>query len=164
MNCIRSDHQPYFQSFPKPPHVLHNLQRTSHFTPCFFLFYKIRRILSLFDSAHDPRIVHKHCTRKQSNFCWAVLVSERICWTRISSLIFDQIVLGSERYSFLSQHRSLQPTGPPAQGPSQQHTHARLTEPFEAIRQEFDVLASELNMSRSQRDDYEAKCRFHLTF
>jgi len=55
------------------------------------------------------------------------------------------------------QHRSLQPTGPPTQGPSQQHSHARLTESFDAIRQEFDVLASDLGLLRNQRDDYESK-------
>lgn len=55
------------------------------------------------------------------------------------------------------QHRTLQPTGPPTQGPSQQHSHARLNESFESIRQEFDVLTSDLGVLRSQRDDYESK-------
>ncbi|KIJ62150.1 hypothetical protein HYDPIDRAFT_30699 [Hydnomerulius pinastri MD-312] len=56
----------------------------------------------------------------------------------------------------LHQHRSLQPTGPPAQGPSQ-HTHARLNEAFDTIRQEFDVLTSDLGLLRNQRDEYESK-------
>ncbi|KAH0826662.1 WD40-repeat-containing domain protein [Lanmaoa asiatica] len=53
-------------------------------------------------------------------------------------------------------HRSLQPTGPPAQGPNQ-HTHARLNEAFDTIRQEFDVLTSDLGLLRNQRDEYESK-------
>ncbi|KAF8875069.1 WD40-repeat-containing domain protein [Infundibulicybe gibba] len=57
----------------------------------------------------------------------------------------------------ISQHRSLQPTGPPTQGPSQQHNPIRLTEAFETIRQEFDVLSADLNVARNQRDDLETK-------
>ena len=57
----------------------------------------------------------------------------------------------------ISQHRSLQPTGPPTQGPSQQHSHPRLNESFDAIRQEFDAIASDMNLVRGQRDDFESK-------
>ena len=55
-----------------------------------------------------------------------------------------------------NQHRSLQPTGPPAQGPAQ-HTHVRLNEAFDTVRQEFDVLTSDLGLLRNQRDEYESK-------
>ena len=55
------------------------------------------------------------------------------------------------------QHRTLQPTGPPSQGPSQPHTHPRLNEGFDIIRQEFDVLSADINVLRGQRDDYESK-------
>ncbi|KAF9225758.1 WD40 repeat-like protein [Gyrodon lividus] len=58
--------------------------------------------------------------------------------------------------STIYNHRSLQPTGPPAQGPSQ-HTHARVNEAFDTIRQEFDVLTSDLGLLRNQRDEYESK-------
>ncbi|KAN0084162.1 WD40-repeat-containing domain protein [Tylopilus felleus] len=58
--------------------------------------------------------------------------------------------------STIYNHRSLQPTGPPAQGPSQ-HTHVRLNEAFDTIRQEFDVLSSDLGLLRNQRDEYESK-------
>ncbi|KAG6377403.1 WD40-repeat-containing domain protein [Boletus reticuloceps] len=58
--------------------------------------------------------------------------------------------------STIYNHRSLQPTGPPAQGPSQ-HTHVRLNEAFDTIRQEFDVLTSDLGLLRNQRDEYESK-------
>ncbi|KAH7886978.1 WD40-repeat-containing domain protein [Phlebopus sp. FC_14] len=58
--------------------------------------------------------------------------------------------------STIYNHRSLQPTGPPAQGPSS-HTHARLNEGFESIRQEFDVLTTDLSLLRNQRDEYESK-------
>ncbi|KIM91688.1 hypothetical protein PILCRDRAFT_57890 [Piloderma croceum F 1598] len=61
------------------------------------------------------------------------------------------------RSPYVQQHRSLQPTGPPAQGPSQQNSHARLNDSFETIRQEFDLLASDLNVLRGQRDEYESK-------
>ncbi|KZP33845.1 WD40 repeat-like protein [Athelia psychrophila] len=59
--------------------------------------------------------------------------------------------------STIYNHRSLQPTGPPASGPSTQHSHARLGDSFEAIRQEFDILSSDLNVLRGQRDDFENK-------
>ncbi|KAF9237359.1 WD40-repeat-containing domain protein [Melanogaster broomeanus] len=58
--------------------------------------------------------------------------------------------------STIYNHRSLQPTGPPTQGPSQ-HTHARVNEAFDTIRQEFDVLTSDLGLLRNQRDEYESK-------
>ncbi|KAH7912373.1 WD40-repeat-containing domain protein [Hygrophoropsis aurantiaca] len=58
--------------------------------------------------------------------------------------------------STIYNHRSLQPSGPPAQGPSQ-HSHARLNEAFDSIRQEFDVLTSDLSLLRNQRDEYESK-------
>lgn len=51
---------------------------------------------------------------------------------------------------------SLQPTGPPTQGPGQ-HTHARLNESFDNIRQEFEVLTSDMGLLRNQRDEYESK-------
>lgn len=54
----------------------------------------------------------------------------------------------------ISQHRTLQPSGPPTQGTSQ---HARLNDSFEAIRHEFDAIVAELNLLRSQRDELEAK-------
>ncbi|KAF9023341.1 WD40 repeat-like protein [Hymenopellis radicata] len=55
-------------------------------------------------------------------------------------------------------HRSLQPSGPPAAGPSQPHNpHTRLSESFEVIKQEFDQLATDLNVMRKQRDEYESK-------
>ncbi|KAF7970926.1 hypothetical protein HWV62_22564 [Athelia sp. TMB] len=59
--------------------------------------------------------------------------------------------------STIYNHRSLQPTGPPASGPSAQHSHARLTDSFEAIRQEFDILSSDLGLLRGQRDEFENK-------
>jgi glucose repression regulatory protein TUP1 len=55
------------------------------------------------------------------------------------------------------QHRSLQPTGPPPQGPSQQHSYPRLNESYDTITKEFDVLSSELSLVRGQRDDFESK-------
>lgn len=57
----------------------------------------------------------------------------------------------------LTQHRSLQPTGPPTQGAVPQHSHTRLVEALDSIRQEFDLLASDMTIVRSQRDDYEGK-------
>ncbi|KAF9528679.1 WD40-repeat-containing domain protein [Crepidotus variabilis] len=48
------------------------------------------------------------------------------------------------------QHRTLQPTGPPAPRP-------RLDESLDAIRQEFEVMTQELNVMRGQRDEYESK-------
>src|ERR1700760_2945387 len=57
----------------------------------------------------------------------------------------------------LSQHRSLQPTGPPAQGPSQSHSHARLNESLDNIRAEFDNLAAEVGVARAQKDEFETK-------
>ncbi|KAI0066995.1 WD40 repeat-like protein [Artomyces pyxidatus] len=59
--------------------------------------------------------------------------------------------------SSIYAHRSLQPTGPPAQGPSQQQSQARLNECFETIRQEFDVLSQDIVLLRNQRDDFENK-------
>ncbi|PBK61591.1 WD40 repeat-like protein [Armillaria solidipes] len=55
------------------------------------------------------------------------------------------------------QHRSLQPSGPSAPGPSQPINPNRLNESFEVIRQEFDLLASELGVARTQRDEFESK-------
>ncbi|KAK0192449.1 WD40-repeat-containing domain protein [Armillaria mellea] len=55
-------------------------------------------------------------------------------------------------------HRSLQPSGPPASGPSQPHgTHGRINESFDLIKQEFDNLVTDLNVMRQQRDEYETK-------
>jgi glucose repression regulatory protein TUP1 len=56
-----------------------------------------------------------------------------------------------------SQHRSLQPTGPPAQGQSQPHSHARLNEAFDNIRAEFDSALTEANVVRNQKDEIEGK-------
>ncbi|KAL4067061.1 WD40-repeat-containing domain protein [Scleroderma yunnanense] len=58
--------------------------------------------------------------------------------------------------STIYNHRSLQPTGPPTQGPSQ-HSHARLNEAFDSVRQEFDVITSDMGLLRNQRDEYESK-------
>ena len=55
------------------------------------------------------------------------------------------------------QHRTLQPTGPPSQGPSQQQSHTRLNELFEAVRQEFEAAVSDVALIRNQRDELEAK-------
>lgn len=57
----------------------------------------------------------------------------------------------------MSQHRSLQPSGPPQQGGSSQHSHNRLNDSFDAIRQEFDILASDMTAIRRERDEYESK-------
>lgn len=57
----------------------------------------------------------------------------------------------------MSQHRSLQPSGPPVPGPSSHASLTRLNDSFEGIRQEFDILASDLGVVRAQRDEYEAK-------
>jgi len=53
--------------------------------------------------------------------------------------------------------------------PSPQHSRPRLNESFEAIRQEFDVLASDLGLIHNQRNDFESKGEFfhfppHTTF
>ncbi|KAG1877108.1 WD40-repeat-containing domain protein [Suillus tomentosus] len=58
--------------------------------------------------------------------------------------------------STIYNHRSLQPTVPPAQGPNQ-HSHVRLNEAVDTIRQEFDVITSDLGILRNQRDEYESK-------
>jgi len=63
----------------------------------------------------------------------------------------------------MSQHRSLQPTGPPPVVPGP-HTVTRLNESFEAIRQEFEGLVSEAGLARSQRDEYEAKGSLFFSF
>ena len=60
------------------------------------------------------------------------------------------------------QHRPLQPTGPPTQGSAQQQSHARLNESFEAIRQEFDAVVSDVTLLRNQRDELEAKSSFFI--
>jgi Tup N-terminal len=57
--------------------------------------------------------------------------------------------------ALFSQHRSLQPTGPPVPGGS--HSQARLNESLDIVRQEFVELTNELNNIRGQRDEYEAK-------
>ncbi|KAG6908934.1 hypothetical protein DXG01_002713 [Tephrocybe rancida] len=57
----------------------------------------------------------------------------------------------------ISQHRTLQPSGPPNQGPSQQQGHARLNDSFDAIRHEFDAVVAEVALLRGQRDELEAK-------
>ncbi len=55
------------------------------------------------------------------------------------------------------QHRSLQPTVPPSQGPSQQPSHARLSECLDTIRSEFDVLSQDIVHLRTQRDEFDTK-------
>jgi glucose repression regulatory protein TUP1 len=57
----------------------------------------------------------------------------------------------------LIQHRNLQPTVPPAQGPSQQPSHTRLSECFDIIRSEFDVLSQDIVHLRNQRDEFDTK-------
>ncbi|PCH39459.1 WD40 repeat-like protein [Wolfiporia cocos MD-104 SS10] len=60
--------------------------------------------------------------------------------------------------SSIYNHKHLQPTGAGTQGPSQaQHSHARLNDCFDTIRQEFDLLAQELTILRGQRDDLDNK-------
>ncbi|KAF5375675.1 hypothetical protein D9615_009336 [Tricholomella constricta] len=63
----------------------------------------------------------------------------------------------------IQQHRSLQPSGPPTQGPGQQQTHTRLNESFDAIRHEFDAVAAELTLLRGQREELEAKLVAQVT-
>jgi hypothetical protein len=55
------------------------------------------------------------------------------------------------------QHRSLQPTVPPTQGPSQQPSHTRLSECLDTIRSEFDVLSQDIVHLRNQRDEFDTK-------
>ncbi|CAA7264258.1 unnamed protein product [Cyclocybe aegerita] len=57
--------------------------------------------------------------------------------------------------SAIYNHRSLQPTGPPAPGAT--NTRGRLDESLDGIRQEFELLTQELNIMRGQRDEYESK-------
>ncbi|KAN0125926.1 WD40 repeat-like protein [Russula decolorans] len=59
--------------------------------------------------------------------------------------------------SAIYAHRSLQPTVPPAQGPSQQPSHARLSECLDTIRSEFDVLSQDIVHLRTQRDEFDTK-------
>ncbi|CCL98754.1 uncharacterized protein FIBRA_00759 [Fibroporia radiculosa] len=60
--------------------------------------------------------------------------------------------------SSIYNHKHLQPTGASTQGPSQQqHSQARLNDCFDTIRQEFEILAQEVNHSRGQRDDLDNK-------
>ncbi|GLB45212.1 putative anaphase-promoting complex subunit 4 WD40 domain [Lyophyllum shimeji] len=59
--------------------------------------------------------------------------------------------------STIYNHRTLQPSGPPAPSASQQQSHTRLNESFEAIRHEFDAVAAELSLFRSQKEELEAK-------
>ncbi|KAF8066003.1 WD40-repeat-containing domain protein [Lyophyllum atratum] len=59
--------------------------------------------------------------------------------------------------STIYNHRTLQPSGPPAPGASAQQSHTRLNESFEAIRHEFDAVAAELNILRGQREELESK-------
>jgi hypothetical protein len=69
------------------------------------------------------------------------------------------------------QHRSLQPTVPPTQGPSQPPSHTRLSECLDTIRSEFDVLSQDIVHLRNQRDEFDTKglpsspfIRVHPTF
>ncbi|KAI0724965.1 WD40-repeat-containing domain protein [Fomitopsis betulina] len=60
--------------------------------------------------------------------------------------------------SSIYNHKHLQPTGAPTQGPSgPQHSHVKLNECFDTIRQEFDAVAHELVHLRGQRDDLDNK-------
>ncbi|KAJ7035607.1 chromatin associated protein [Mycena alexandri] len=54
--------------------------------------------------------------------------------------------------SNIYQHRSLRPTG----GPPDPYNPGRLQETLDLVKQEFDALANELNVSRAQREKYEA--------
>jgi hypothetical protein len=92
-------------------------------------------------------------------FFFCIIRMARVSLTTKTTMFFN-LCLHAEHFIMtpsLSQHRSLQPTGPPTQGPSQQHSHARLNESFEAIRQEFDILTSDIAVLRNQRDDYDSK-------
>ena len=60
-------------------------------------------------------------------------------------------------YPSFEQHRNLQPTGPPAQPGPPPQTQSRLNEAFDIIRQEHDLLISEMTIVRSQRDELENK-------
>ncbi|KAJ7083245.1 WD40-repeat-containing domain protein [Mycena epipterygia] len=53
--------------------------------------------------------------------------------------------------STIYNHRSLQPTGPAA------HGHTRFGDALETIKQEYDLLTTELVQARTLRDEYEAK-------
>jgi hypothetical protein len=75
---------------------------------------------------------------------------------RQSSLPFPSILLLYRSRSFI-QHRSLQPTVPPTQGPSQQPSHSRLAECLDTIRSEFDVLSQDIVHLRNQRDEFDTK-------
>ncbi|KAH9042667.1 WD40-repeat-containing domain protein [Lactarius pseudohatsudake] len=59
--------------------------------------------------------------------------------------------------SAIYAHRSLQPTVPPTQGPAQQPSHTRLSECFDMIRSEFDVLTQDIVHLRNQRDEFDTK-------
>ncbi|KAG6840512.1 hypothetical protein C0991_006272 [Blastosporella zonata] len=63
----------------------------------------------------------------------------------------------------ISQHRTLQPSGPPTQGNGQQQGHARLNESFDAIRHEFDAMVAEVALLRGQRDELDAKVAAQVT-
>ncbi|KAJ7173736.1 chromatin associated protein [Mycena filopes] len=54
--------------------------------------------------------------------------------------------------SNIYQHRSLRPTG----APPDPYNPARLQDTLDLVKQEFDALANELNVSRAQREKYEA--------
>lgn len=53
MNRIRSDHQPYFQAFPKPPHMSSTIYNVGHISLLSFLLAsKIRLVLGHIPSEH----------------------------------------------------------------------------------------------------------------
>ncbi|KAJ7355665.1 chromatin associated protein [Mycena albidolilacea] len=54
--------------------------------------------------------------------------------------------------SSIYQHRSLRPTGTP----SDPYNPTRLQDALEIVKQEFDAVATELSVSRAQREKYEA--------
>lgn len=68
--------------------------------------------------------------------------------------------------STIYNHRSLQPTGPPTQGPGgsqPSHIHTRLNESLDVVRQEFEALAADAAHMRGQRDEFEAKLLTQIT-
>ncbi|KAI5116548.1 hypothetical protein M0805_001289 [Coniferiporia weirii] len=59
--------------------------------------------------------------------------------------------------STIYNHRSLQPQVPPPPGPQPAHSPARLTDSLDVVRQEFELVAQDLNLLRVQRDEFEGR-------
>ena len=140
----KGDHQLSAHSQPHHHHVVYHIQRkpiSSRFFPSMFIV-----IAGLAHSAFFRLISLGTC----------VLDNKQNLLFLLAFCVVLPVLTSPS-----SQHRSLQPTGPPTQGPSQQHSHARLNESFEAIRQEFDGLTSDIGVLRNQRDDYESKGMSH---